>query len=126
VKSENFLCALLDFYNIKFSSLFKSFIKFSIELINNDRFLELFSSLNSLLISIWMVGMLQFFEIKFETVVSLSAENIVFVVISFFVCLIYDFKLVFNESNMLFSISERHNKLGFHSHHVPSSIEKSL
>jgi hypothetical protein len=72
------------------------------------------------------VGILQSFEIKFETVVSLLAGKIVFTVTGFFVCSIYDFKLVFNESNISLSISQRHNKLGFPSHHVPSSIEKSL
>ena len=73
-----------------------------------------------------MVGILHSLEIKFETVVSLLAENIVFIVMDFFICSMYDLRLVFNESNILLSISQRHNKLGFPSHHVPSSIEKSL
>ena len=106
--------------------MFKFLVIISSELINNDKFLGLSISLNSLLISIWIVGILHSFEIKFETVVSLCAGKIVFIVIGFLVCLIYYFKLVFSESNMLLSISECHNKLGFHSHHVPSSITKSL
>ena len=63
-----------------------SSITFSNELINNDKFFRLSLSLNSLLISIWIVGILHSFEINDETVVSLLAENIVFLVIDFLVC----------------------------------------
>ena len=64
--------------NIKEFYLLKFFIINSSELINNDKFLGLSISLNSLLISIWIAGILHSFDIKEETVVSLPAEKMVF------------------------------------------------
>lgn len=71
-----FICQFFVAFYFK-TCVLKFFNIFSNEFISNGKIFELSTSLNFLLISIWIVGILHSLDMNVETVVSLLAEKIV-------------------------------------------------